>query len=347
MLAEVGFLPTRGEVSYFDEAETKEWQPLPQIASLPFLSAALIVAKSKLYAFGYRKQFSKVDSDSDSDSDCEIDYNEAHKLWFEYNTEENTWEEMPDMIFGCYTEILVVHVNNRIYAFGGVDVDRCRQYEARGYDVWGSTPYTAEYYDMDTEEWFPLPSLPGRRDWISAVVYKGKILLYGLNLNNLNWTTENHVILVCNPNTDEADENIIQTELKSKIIGVDGRNPKLFVHEGVCYRILYERVKGKSDVEKPIVNKMVLELQGDSVQLSVGEEVNQDMIPGNQMGAFRIQDQVFVTFSSYIHKTGEKINADGSLDIDFKKWPDLRAVGPVKYTNIVSYTFDKKKLGSH
>ena len=335
LLAEAGCLPTRGEVKYFDEAETKEWQPLPQIASPPFLSRALIVAEKELYTFGYRKQFDTVDSES------EIDLEEVHKRCFRYDSLENTWEEMPEMIFGCYREFPFVYLNNCIYAFGGVDIDKCRKYEAQGYSVWDSLPRTAEYYNMDREEWFPLPSLPGCRDWVSAVAYKGKILVYGLNLNNLNLTTENHVILVCDPS---AGEDMIQTELKSKITGVKIRYPVLFVHEEVCYRILYKRVNGQSYDEQPLVNKMVLESQGDCAQLSVGEEVNQGMIPGNQNGAFCIQDQVFVNFNGFIHEIGWKINADESLDIELKKWS---AGEFIKHTNVVSYTFDKKKLGIH
>ena len=92
----------------------------------------------------------------------------------------------------------------------------------------------------------------------------------------------------------------------------------LFVRQDNIYRVMY-----KEDF-RPVVNILELQSLRNGISVSVGEAVNQDWIPSNRLGAFRIQGDVYFNAKGFVYQTDLKIEADQTSDVDLQAWDEDR-----------------------
>ena len=316
---------------YFNAA-TKQWQPLQKFTALKD-SASVIVANGIMYAAGGFMSSWYANS--------------ASNRFQYYNAGKNKWENLPSMI-KSREKFPMVHLDGFIYVFGGFGVGSLSQPNRTG-DV--------ERFDIMWNRWETRSPLPLGFQWVSAITFNKKIVVYGVSLSvscgQKDLRTRKHVLQVYNPSTDiwhrkleEKHGTCIADSYSSRQEAPDAT---LLIYKDHCYRVLYQTptkfvpVKG---LRKPSsVTRVKLQSEGDGVKVSLGKSFSQDLIPANNLGAFRIQDEVFVNVKGSVYKTELKIRVGQTTDVDLTAWQGFIPPVDNKHSNIVYFTFDKKKLG--
>ena len=119
----------------------------------------------------------------------------------------------------------------------------------------------------------------------------------------------------------------------------------LMEHNGSCYRVMFRgriNTKGMKS-EYAIVHRLKVDKELTSIE--VGEEETQRMIPENLIGAFRIEDDIFVcSGQGSVMKTGLKAWEETWEDtVDLGKWKHLFQCRQVA-TNSVLLKFDSRLI---
>ena len=296
----------RSQFEYFD-LQSKEWMTLPNAATLPHL-AFLVVAGRSLYAV--------VGSDSDHPNE---------KGFFQYDAKQNRWKQLPSMIGSYRREAFhAVYLNGFIYVIG----------DQLGEIMIGDQPRNVERYSLTEQRWERLASLPSQFRWTSVIAYEGSILVYDISAN-LYGDYLSHVIQKYDPRAHAWEVVLLQH------VPNDVRyylRPVLFEYQDQVYRLY------KDNEQRPVVNKINTQPSQNGGRWSVGEEINQDLVTGNEIGAFCIQDQIFVNTRGFIQLTDLKMN-HGKADnhVLERKWHHF-LLSAYSF-NVNNFTFDKKKLG--
>ena len=315
---------------YYDVDEHK-WKELGRFNAFPY-SPSFLVAEGSLFAIGgiYKTPvFWGIHGYDDPKSEYagikRMDFNcvEDHNF---HQYDGKAWVSSLPFLEGARHSLSPVYMDGSIYAIGGED-DRERLVTE------------VECYNIAKREWEEMAPLPDEGSRVtSAMAYQGKILVYVVG-------SDKQVVLVYDPS-----EDIWQTKLTEEIAGMSKKSKKpdpiLFLHNNVCYRVSstipYQSLKDFKDVKcRPTVNALEI---GEGVEtIAVGEEINQDLIPVNKVGAFRIGSEVFLNVKGFIHKTDITIRDGRKGNVNLSKWKN---VGELKnrQSNIVNYTFDVKKL---
>lgn len=76
---------------------------------------------------------------------------------------------------------------------------------------------------------------------------------------------------------------------------------------------------------KPVVHKLNIQSTAGGLEISLGEELPQDLIPENKLGAFRINEDVFVNINNFVVRTDMKIVCDQMTDVDLRAWNEIKA----------------------
>ena len=291
-----------------------EWKQIRKLAKPPHLASLIVVGRS-LYAVGGYYDVGHIRHGRD---------------FYVFDSEKNSWKELPSMIHPHDVDYLkLVHLDGFIYVAGGYAV------------TFRGNVNTVERFDLVEEKWEVLSALPDIRHvlWSDPFIYQGRILISGVGARSL----LGHEILQYNNST-----NAWQTVLTEYSNNLERVEPALFVHQGNLYRVVYKS-SGNYRLHKPVVH--VLELNRNGIGLSVGEEVKQDWIPANRVGAFRIQEDVFVNAKGYVQMSDLKIESDQTSDVDLQiwegfalKWEECSPTGLLQSSNVTCFTFDKKKL---
>ncbi|XP_072041315.1 kelch-like protein 38 [Amphiura filiformis] len=168
-----GAFSIESHVNYSTTTPTQQrWKYLNRLSPLPYsgCNQSLIVVNGRLYAAGGFDEHGEPDSDhwfhgshSDDDSDRSIPVSKDH--FYRYNAAKNRWSQLCGMIV-ARNSFPMVHLDGYIYAIGGLD-----ESEIVISDV--------ERYDLKKEEWQMLPQLPERCTNLSALAFKGKIIVHG------------------------------------------------------------------------------------------------------------------------------------------------------------------------
>lgn len=305
------------------------------MASLPKHSAAnhsLIVVEGRLYAVG-------------------TPYRTNQKHFWCYSNSRNVWKVLPPMNeVNC--NCLLVALNGFIYAIGS------------GY---GDAKRLVERYSIADQSWEILPSLPLDYRWVSSVVFQGRILVLGKlhtgrseNMDNPE-VTGKFVLQVFNPHTKTWRVGLEEVYPASRLVSMTcwgtkyGRKPVLFIHNYVCYRVQYLiprdlptrqirwdwKTHGKPTVQ---ALDLVFDDNGD-VNISYGQEIQQDLMGINDLGAFRIDNEVFVNEKGFIYCTGIEIEPDQVEEVNVNRWKYFDPKLSMSFhNNAVFFDFDKKKL---
>ena len=339
--------------------KTKEWRHISLLNPLDRL-ASIINVQGYLYAVGgLEEEWELEDVWSDSsmgyfDDDYMYDRETEHEyvgskcknLFSVYIPKDNVWRKLPPLPSARHS-MLLVHLRGFIYAIAGLDKD-------------DNELCHVERYSFAQKKWETLAALPKGFKCVSAVAFQDKVLVYGVSMvvpgSSGSESSRKHVILLYN-----ASKNVWLTKLSKQVegsakSGSSIQSPALFVYKGQCYKILYQKYdsgkepsvsdlySGYGNTYIPSVNKLELHTRGNAVSLSVGEEVKQDLIPGNTIGAFRIEQKVFVNQDGFVFKTDLKIEESQTVDVNLDAWKSFRNSSHVgRFTNLTSFTFDWKK----
>ena len=245
---------------------------------------------------------------------------ESQQYIFQYNAKQNTWKQLPPMNESHGSDFNVVHLDGYIY-------------------IIGDSMYSglAERFNIAEREWEMLSNLPYLYEWTSAMAYKGKILVYGTR------SSSHHEIHQYDPSTDTW-QIVLSHSIPRNVIQ-HYPSPVLFEYQDKVYRVLFQGIEQCPNYHTPIVNE--LNIHSSSGRISVGEEVNQDVVAGNNLHAFCIQDEIFINARGFIQRT-DLIMSDGEVDdpIAERIWTEFRLhLSIIDACNAVCFTFDKKKLG--
>ncbi|XP_072013100.1 kelch-like protein 38 [Amphiura filiformis] len=325
----------------------KSWKRLYNFKTLPYIPS-LIVVDEQLYAVGGFKVKGN-DWDHWASRTAKLCLNK----FVRYDAEPNQWDVLHPMKNKRYN-ILLVYLDGFLYAIGGSGRD----------NVYLNC---VERYDMKEMYWQRRAPLPEGYRWVSAVPYQGMILAYGVKGSS-------HVITMYNP-----DINVWLTKLEEVITHGDygyidySKDPVLFLHNGVCYRVLYRFLTCDSAknihfwwplpiARQAFVNKLEVQTlaavckncpnhpKKTAIIVSIGEEIKQDRIPPSNMskaGAFHIEDKVFVSFQGYVHQTDVTIQKGYSGYVKLGKWEEFHFGSIGMHSNVTYFTFDKKKVGCY
>ena len=301
------------QFEYFD-LQNKEWMKLRNAATLPHL-AFLVVAERSLYAI--------VGSDSDHPNE---------KGFFQYDAKQNRWKQLPSMT-GSYrrTTFQVVYLDGFLYLFG----DQIRNF------VISNQPRNVERYNLTEQRWEGVPPLPSRYRWTSAIAYERSILVYDINVDQLS-----HVIHKYDPRANTWEIVLlqhIQVPPLRRRLHFPPPTPVLFEYQDQVYRLYLH------NTQSPVVNKINTQPSQNDGRWSVGEEINQDLVTGNEIGAFCIQDQIFVVNTKgfiHVQLTDLKMTHGKARDpVLEKRWHGFVLSNASYNFNVTNFTFDKKKLG--
>ena len=260
-------------------------------------------------------------------------------LYF-FDTETKSWEMLPSMIRNHDVEFLrLVYSDGFIY-------------------VIDQESNSGERFCITENKWERLPEAPvDRRETYFSVpiAYEGKLLVYSVSCRSFA-DTGTHKILEYTPTT-----NAWQSILTEEVEHFESAHvvPALVEAGGNIYRVMYKRADREevstSDYylrHTPVVHVLELQSLRNGIRVSAGEEVNQDWIPINRIGAFRIQDDVFINARGFVQMTDIKIKVDQNSDVDLqawesfaRKWDEYISTDLLVNSNIMYFTFDKNKFG--
>ncbi|XP_072028181.1 kelch-like protein 15 [Amphiura filiformis] len=308
----------QGHFKYYSDQD-KQWHML-WIPRLPYALCyhVIIVVDGKLYVAGGEK-------DEESDLDEEDDQGDiVYKHLFSFDPTKNKWNRLKPMNTPR-RGFSIVHLDGFLYVIGG------------GNNECYNGLRDVERYDISKNEWQPVASIPVSVEYVSSVLaYEGRLLACceGEVLSS---------ILMYNPVT-----NTWQVALEEPMAQRNAaRPPALIIHKDLCYRVTY-RLAGMLATELffiglktvPFVNE--LSIQSDTASIVVGEEVKQDHIPPNLVGAFRMEDQVLINHYGFVYDTGVRISPDQSSDVNLNRFTSFMT--EEEYSNMVYFTFDPKQV---
>ncbi len=336
---------TNNKFEYFDLKE-KQWTKVRSMRTLDWVPS-LIVVDDKLFAAGGVEKVYEEEYDSDPDyfevERYRVEYRRECRL---YNAEQNKWSHLPPMSIAC--KPLLVYLNKCIYAICGKTNSGLTR------DV--------ECFEIAANKWKNVDSLPYLTfTCTSAVVCQGSILVYGQHLPDHSGPSTKQSrgeILVYNPSSDKSVSRFTEVE---EVVPAKPK-PVLVVHKNQCYRVAFHAVPPNPNCSNkevlwrtgcreflPVVN--VLELRSSRSNtistVSLGEAVKQDFIPPNQLGAFRIEKDVYITTSKgalHVHTIDLKIlsHQDGNIDLSGYQKLGFGMFFNIERSNFVTFTCDLK-----
>ena len=197
-----------------------------------------------------------------------------------------------------------------------------------------------ERFNLTTQTWDGVYQLPEAIAFTSAVIFDGKILIYGKSAES----EESHgvyILIVFDPATKRSKTVLVEGH--ETWMGMENTDCVLVVHDGALYRVCYK--DGNPDgvfinqmIIVPQVNRIeVKKLRNGGLRACVGEEVGpQSALSSNEANTFQIDGQIYINLARYTHKTGGVVG-------------QRAPVGWSKCTNlmkqcVVEYTFDYYKL---
>ncbi|XP_072018161.1 uncharacterized protein [Amphiura filiformis] len=328
---------------YFSKRD-KDWVvPQCQFATPPKLNQTFllqcisplfttsIVADNMLYyiAEGYvRVEYDDID-DSDYDDDYEMLVTKLRK----YDPESNSWKDLA--ILGSErSEFALVHLDEFLYAVGGRSCD---------------APTSGRPLRYWRNKWMSVAPLTCNYGHPNAVVFNGKILMYGVEVDSSGKSLHSYSLEMYDP-----VNNVWQKLVSEKYLASSFEKPMLTVQDGECYRIVHQKEgtnmmeegyeSDESDGEINVSKITIKERRNGRVTAVMGEQEKQVLECSH---TFCMNGKVFVFLSSdntAIYNTGIDVEDIGEHGLD-KKWRELYQLQNVGETEcIVTFTFDILKL---
>ncbi|XP_072051899.1 kelch-like protein 12 [Amphiura filiformis] len=287
---------------YYFNIKTKQWKSIRSIPPLKLLPSLIVVDDTLYAAGGYEVGIPERSNISDR---------------YEYNLADS-------------------------------DSDYSESEDSVGYD-YSAYKDVFQRYDPEQNSWCSLPPLRAAR--AAMLVHLNGTIYDQHDYYEYALETKRYEIWVYNPNKNEWQSKFSEPDNTTDTL----TQPVLVVHKDQCYRVVFRIIprgdetdylrayRGLPKEEQAVVNLLKLRSSRSDVMsgVSLGEEIKQDFIEPNTLGAFRIGEDVFVTTCGDVQQTDLKIHKDEDEDIDLGKWK--RFAKPYKRgSNIVNFTCDWK-----
>ncbi len=242
-----------------------------------------------------------------------------------YSSRENRWQPLRPMSTGRLYFPLIF-MEGYIYAIGGLV-----------YLLQGTATNRAERYDMAWESWEDIAPLPRSCHRLSAVVFQGKIVVYGMKHFPERPNASEHSVMIYHPEMNTWSENVLDC-----VEDFNNWKSELYCFQDQCYRLLFRHnYSGLT-----IVNRVDLTANDDdsSIAVTIADTVEQDHMPPDR-GAFRIGDQVFILINRHVCPTDIRIAQQQIGEVDLGEFSRSKYLGS-ETSNVTSFTFDRKKLSN-
>ena len=307
---------------YFDE-NNKEWESLYKFPTLSHFPSWLVLDDT-LYAAGGREvfvdyklmgkrlpyfEFDDIHFDDDYIDSGFMDFQLCdniepvyHQDFLCYTPEQNEWSSLPPLK-KARCDFPLVHMDGFLYAIGGRNKENNYIREV-------------ERFDVAKQEWDNVAELPAFFSCVSATVYEGKILAYCVSSMNDSYSSApfyTHVLLVYDPCTNTWQEKFSEDHRSKERVHI--KPPIIFNHKGQFYRVMFAfENEDYGEFKDTLQTVHTLKIEGNVDTVTIEDEVNQDLIPANEEGAFRIQNEVFVNMNGLEYKTHltDRSSAKGS-----------------------------------
>ena len=266
----------------------------------------VIVADNELYLAGGEYDHMT------RDDICYLDF------FYHFNRLDNKWIQLSPMITkrSCFA---MVHLNDHIYAIGG-----------KGPVQWPfDVLLRVERYSLLTGEWEKVANLPVTLEYLSAIAYKDKILVYGVLRDN----ESQECLFAYDPETDTWTQLLPDLVEDPHYAFIP---PFLVVEDHDCYRVKYVNNVAQ-------VNRLTLQLDNTAPltgQLcSSHNPTDQTEVPIDPAaGPFCINKRLFVNLRGYIHRLNCTLENMYSGDSDNAGWEEFSLDSSAAFVN---FTFDK------
>ncbi len=304
---------------YFTSNDASEegrcWQRIPLFTPFPGNSAYalgtfFVVVNGTLYA---RTRYPRFEN-----------------FLYSYDAVENRWNKLGHI--NSYENIWLVYAEPFLYSIDG-------RRDTRRYDL----------HERTWEVVQPVPS-PYFYDVVVST-FMDKILVYGEDFDPEDMTCSIYKLQIYDPKEDKWMLGVCEKFPAG--FNTDVKVPPLMLqHNGACYRVMFKRSVAQNydpsmhGAGLPLVREFVFGTDDDGVlTVELGDEECQDLIPPNLCGAFRIADDVFVSWgSSFVLKTGLKAWEDKwDGDVDLGMWDYFKELEP-SFSNVIMFTFNKDLL---
>ena len=208
---------------------------------------------------------------------------------------------------------------------------------------------TAERFNLATQEWDKVYTLPMPLTHTCAVVVEGKILVYGLK-EQVDEECE-YWLIGFDPISQKWTKFVQE---KYTVKGYKAPRSALVVHDGTCYRVKYEHVPkpterypGKS-IQLPHVNQINLKMVRSGrggFRASIGNSVEgqeTDVVHEYwTQGTFHIKGSIYINVCGYPHKTGAVLGDPDSGLSDLNGWKYCHSINK---KCVVEYVVDTRKI---
>ncbi len=252
----------------------------------------------------------------------------SDNVLYRYDPAENRWDKLCPI--NSFENVHLVYMEPYLYSIDG-----------RG-DI--------QSYSISKNRWEILQHIPTPYFYdVIISTFMGKILVYGEVFDLEDDTSSVYKLQVYEPEHDRWTE-VLRESFPPGFNSHVKVFPLIFTHNGLCFRVMFKRSftpnydPNMDGAGLPVVHEFKFRTDDCGiVTVEVGDEECQDLIPPNLCGAFRIADDVFVSWgSSFVLKTGLKAWEDKwDRDVDLGIWNNFREVSA---SNVVMFTFDKELL---
>ena len=246
-------------------------------------------------------------------------------ILYRYCSKGNTWEEVYQHSSILSAEGFQVVYLDQIFYFIHTEQGYVHRYSikpgASGF-LWGSK------------------KLPNRlcNDYGTITTYMGRILVYGPYEEGGKCNLQ-----VYDPVKD------MWTEAMRDTLGLFYAHfeiylpPIIMQHNGSCYRVAFNKyynIVNRKPSEVAIVHELKTQLVDGVLSVELGEELDQSLVPISTLGAFQIDDDLFVCGrGGFVYKSGLKAWEGEWKDSDLEMYEKWRQE---EDSNIVMFTFDSR-----
>ncbi|XP_072045203.1 kelch-like protein 30 [Amphiura filiformis] len=269
------------------------------------------------------KQFSKLDGNSPGNH-----YSDNYK-----------WTELPQMTH-ARSRFALVHHDGYLYAIGGIQQIAAENRYLK----------SVERFNLSTQTWDCIYTLPVPMAYTSAAIVEGKILVYGLK--GRVGKEDEFWLVGFDPLTQKWTDIVHERHPVQETEYAWKRNAPdniLVVHDSACYRVTYEEVPSPSRLWLrnyiPHVNHIEMKPVGSGsggLEACIGREVEgQDTLPDNYARAFHIDRHIYINVCRYAHKTGAILGDPNSKVGDLNGWSRCQSMDK---KCVVEYAFDVKNM---
>ena len=264
-------------------------------------------------------------------------------FWFDAANKK--WHELTSMRRGR-KNLALVQVDDLIYAIGGMTIN-------------GGPLYNVDCYSLTSKEWYVLPRMPCQIREPSAVEFKGRVLVYGLRDAN----TSTYVLMAYEPGDGKTASSSVgpapgkwHLVRRDKLSGSSGTGvfkPVLTVHDGKCYRVVYEAIQTQDAAankrnddnvkRKARVAEMVFDFKAEVPSATIAaEETQNEELMRRVFGTvnFCIQDRLFVNACGLVYDTGLTAQDMESKRVDEHLWVNVIKQSDIYGASVVLHTYE-------